>query len=263
MNTLETIMSERQADAESAKRRVPEVELLARSAGRVHHSLVDALAAGQGTHVIAEIKKASPSAGLLRPDYQPAAIARVYEAAGAVAISVLTEPRHFQGSDQHLRDVRAAVKLPVLRKDFVCDPYQIHEAAALGADVVLLIVAALDVRRLKTLYDVAVGYGLDVLVESHTADELRRALELEKAIIGVNSRNLKTLKTDLAVARELATLIPRDRLAIAESGIKTRADIEELERLGYRGFLIGESLLSAGDPATKLAGLVHSQSDVK
>jgi len=256
MNILESIMSERQADAESAKRRIPVTELQARSVGRVHRSLIGALAPRRGTRVIAEIKKQSPSAGLLRPDFQPAAMARAYEAAGAAAISVLTEPRHFQGRDQHLREVREAVQLPVLRKDFLCDPYQVYEAAALGADAILLIVAALDARRLKTLYDVAAGCGLDVLVESHTADELKRAMELENAVIGVNSRDLKTLKTDLAVARQLAGMISGNRLAVAESGIRTRADVEDLERLGYCGFLIGESLVSAGDPGAKLREMI-------
>ena len=257
MNILQSIMAERRADAEAAEQRIPLSELRKLASGRTRHSLAKVLASDQGTRVIAEINKASPSAGLLKPDYQPTAIARAYEAAGAAGISVLTEPRHFQGQDQDLRDVRSAVRLPVLRKDFVCNPYQVYETAALGADVILLIVAALDAKLLRTLYDEAVACGLTVLVESHTAEELKRALELEKAILGVNSRNLKTLKTDLAVARELAAMIPKNRLAIAESGIRTRADIEALERLGYRGFLIGEVLMSAPDPAAKLKVLVH------
>lgn len=245
MDILERIISERRADVESARNRVPLAQLKKLAAVRKHRSLVKALAVGQGTRVIAEMKKASPSAGVLCQDYQPASIARAYEAAGAAAISVLTEPHHFLGSDQHLREVRAVVGIPVLRKDFICDPYQVYETAAMGADAILLIVAALDEALLQALYKEAVAVGLDVLVESHTAEELRHALALEKAIIGVNSRNLKTLQTDLAVARKLASMIPGNRVAVAESGIRARSDIESLERVGYRGFLIGEALMFA------------------
>ena len=256
MNILQSIVSERRADVEAAKARAPIADLRVLAGRRTHHSLAQSLAGGSGTRVIAEIKKASPSAGLIRQDYAPAAIARSYEAAGAAGISVLTEPHRFQGSDQHLREVREAVHIPVLRKDFVFDIYQVCETAALGADVILLIVAALGKDLLRTLHREALAWGLEVLVEAHTAAELKQALALEKAIIGVNSRNLKTLKTDLAVARDLAGLIPAGRLAVAESGIRTRADIETLERLGYRGFLIGESLMSAPDPAAKLNELI-------
>ena len=256
MNILDSIMAERRADAEAAEKRMPIAELRKQAAGRKHHSLSKVLTAGRGTQIIAEIKKASPSAGLLRPDFRPAAIARTYEASGAAAISVLTEPRHFLGSDEHLCKVREAVNIPVLRKDFIADPYQVYKTAAMGADVMLLIVAALDEKQLRSLYTEAVACGLDVLVESHTADELKRALELQNAIIGVNSRNLKTLKTDLTIARDLAAMIPKNRLAVAESGIKTRADIEDLTRLGYRGFLIGETLMTASDPAEMLKELL-------
>ena len=256
MNILQSIMSERRADVEAARKRLPLSELRKLAVGRRHHSLATALAGGKGARVIAEIKKASPSAGLLQPDYQPAAIARAYEAAGAAGISVLTEPRHFQGSDQHLREVRQAVAIPVLRKDFICDVYQVYETAALGADVILLIVAALDARLLRTLYEEAIACRLDVLVESHTADELEQALALKKAILGINSRNLKTLKTDLSVARDLASLIPDGRIAVAESGIRARADIESLASVGYRGFLIGETLMSADDPGARLKQLI-------
>lgn len=257
MNILDTIMAERRADAEAAGKRLPLSELRKLAVGRQHHSLVDSLIRGKGMRVIAEIKKASPSAGLLRRDYAPAVIARAYEAAGAAGISVLTEPRHFLGRDEHLREVREAVEIPVLRKDFVGDVYQVYETAALGADVILLIVATLDARLLTTLYEEAIACRLDVLVESHTAAELKRALALKKAIIGVNSRNLKTLKTDLAVARELGGMIPKNRLAIAESGIRTRADLESLQQHGYRGFLIGETLMAAKDPAAMLKELIR------
>lgn len=257
MSVLHQIMAERRADVAAARARVPEAFLRRAAAGRSPRGLGAALRArppGRAA-IIAEMKKASPSAGLLRPDYQPEVLGRLYAAHGAVGISVLTEPRHFIGSEADLCAVRAAVDLPILRKDFTTDPYQVLEAAAWGADVVLLIVAALDPETLRTLYAAARALGLDVLAEAHTAAELDRALALEEALIGVNSRDLITLRTDLAVARDLAGRIPRDRLAIAESGISRRQEIEELAALGYAGFLIGEAILAAPDPAAKLAEL--------
>jgi indole-3-glycerol phosphate synthase len=248
-------MVERRADAAASRRATPVETLRERAAGRVHHSLAARLREGGGTRIIAETKKASPSAGVLREDYRPADIARLYEDAGACGISVLTEPRHFMGSADDLRAVRAVTGLPILRKDFVADPYQVLEAAAWGADVILLIVAALAETELRALHACACECALEVLVESHTADELALALTLPDAIIGINCRNLKTLETDLETARKLASSIPADRLSIAESGIKTRADIEPLEALGYNGFLIGESILRAPDPAAKLREL--------
>jgi indole-3-glycerol phosphate synthase len=256
MDVLNEIMAQRRADVDAAKRLVPPARLRKEAEQRTHHSLPGSLAAGTGTRIIAEVKKASPSAGLLQADYRPAETARIYEESGACAISVLTEPRHFQGCEQHLREVRAAVRLPLLRKDFVCDPYQILEAAAWGADVVLLIVAALGPGELTALHRCARDCGLDVLVEAHTAGELDAALSLPDAIVGVNSRNLKTLKTDLGIARDLSARIPAGRMAIAESGIRTREDIEALERAGYRGFLIGETLMRDRDPAGKMRELM-------
>jgi indole-3-glycerol phosphate synthase len=256
MNVLESIMAERLADAREARRGQPLEELKRRSAARTHHSLADSLGAGGGSRIIAEVKRASPSAGILCPGYRPEAIAACYEKAGAAGVSVLTEPRHFQGRLEHLEAVREAVALPVLRKDFTGDVYQVWEAAAWGADVVLLIVAALDRGTLEELYATAVGCGLDVLVETHTREELEAALALDRAIVGVNSRNLKTLKTDLGAARELARHIPANRLSVAESGIRERADIEELEALGYSGFLVGETLMRAEDPAAALQRLM-------
>jgi indole-3-glycerol phosphate synthase len=255
MDILASIMAERKQDVAVASREIPLSRLRREAGHRKPASLAKALRARHGTAVIAELKKASPSAGLLRPDYQPGRIAAGYAAAGAVAVSVLTEPRHFLGSADHLREVRRCVHLPILRKDFLCDSYQVAEAAAWGADVVLLIVAALDRATLHRLYREALDFGLEVLAEAHTAEELDLALELEHAIVGVNSRNLKTLKTDLAVARNLAAGIPDDRLAIAESGIHSRADVLGLEKAGYDGFLIGEALLRGADPAEELRGL--------
>jgi indole-3-glycerol phosphate synthase len=255
VDILEQIMSERRAAVDAARRAAPVEALRERAANRVHHSLAAALAR-EGTAIVAEVKKASPSAGLLRPDYDPGRMASIYAANGARAISVLTEPNHFLGSPAHLEAVRAAVALPVLRKDFMCDPYQVVEAAAWGADAVLLIVAALDDGLMTRLYATARALGLEVLAEAHNAGELARAVRLEDAVLGVNNRNLKTLKTDLAVARRLSARIPAGRLALAESGIGTRADIERLAAVGYHGFLIGESIVGNSDPGAKLRELV-------
>ena len=256
MDVLGNIMAERKAAVMNARANVSVAELEKVASSRVHHSLVARLQHAEQTAIVAEVKKASPSAGVLRPDYDPAGIAAGYAGAGAVGISVLTEPIHFLGSEADLRAVRAAVELPVLRKDFICDPYQILEAAAWGADVVLLIAAALDRQEMLLLYRMALDLGLDVLAEVHNREELARVLPLEEAIIGVNSRNLKTLETNLDTARQLAVSIPADRVSIAESGIKTRADIEDLERHGYRGFLIGESLLRDASPENALRRLL-------
>jgi indole-3-glycerol phosphate synthase len=256
MDMLQEIMAERREDVARAKSAVPMSALQEAIRGRVHHSLVSALREGAGTRILAEMKRASPSAGLLRYQYQPAELADTYVQSGAAALSVLTEPRHFLGCEAHLREVRAAVKVPVLRKDFLCDAYQVFESAAWGADVVLLIVAALDGSQLRDLYQAAGACGLDVIAEAHTSREVDLAVQLENAIIGVNSRDLKTLKTDLSVARTLAARIPEGRLSIAESGIRTRQDIESLEALGYRGFLIGEALVVHNDPGKKLVSLL-------
>ncbi len=226
------------------------------AANRRHVSLAAALARPHATSIIAELKKASPSAGLLQPRYRPGVIAERYEAAGAAAVSVLTEPRRFLGDEKHVRSVRRAVRLPILRKDFLCEPYQVVESAAWGADAILIIVAAVDPFEARALYEEALRWGLDVLVEAHTAVEVQQALSFERAIIGVNSRNLKTLRTDLAVARQLAKLIPDYRLSVAESGIRSRSEIEDLQTFGYNGFLIGETLMRAARPEMKLRELL-------
>ena len=257
---LARIVAERETDVKTAKAQVPEESLRRRLGLRRPHSLRARLTADRAwPQIIAEVKKASPSGGLLCPDYQPSAIARAYAAAGATAISVLTEPRHFLGSGADLEAVRAAVAIPVLRKDFIVDPYQLLEAAAWGADVVLLIAAALAPRQLATLYRESLALGLEALVEAHTAEEVEWALALDEAITGVNSRNLKTLQTDLNVARELIRHVPSTRLAVAESGIRTGAEIRELQHLGYRGFLVGASLLKSGDPGAALRTLIEEE----
>ena len=255
MDVLRQVMDERRGDVQAARRHCSEPVLRAEAAARRHRSLQAKLREGGGTRIVAEVKKASPSAGILRPEYAPGAIAREYAAAGAAGISVLTEPRHFLGGEAHLREVRRVVDLPVLRKDFICDPYQVLESAAWGADVVLLIVAALDTGLLRRLYTHAREIGLEVLVEAHTAIEVATALALPEAILGINSRNLKTLVTDLGVAENLAKQIPDGRLSIAESGIRTREDIVRMESCGYDGFLVGEALLRAAAPGAALQAL--------
>ena len=255
MNILEQIIAERQEDVAAARGRVSAADLREQASAHRPRSLRDPLA-GPGTHIIAEMKKASPSAGPLREEYHPREIAAAYEGAGAVGLSVLTEPRHFMGSGDHLAEASSAVSIPVLRKDFICDPYQVYEAAAWGADVVLLIAAALDPGQMRDLYEEALACGLDVLAETHTEAEIETVLSLDEAIVGVNSRDLKTLTTDLAVARSLAEEVPAGRLSVAESGIRTRQDIVELQACGYNGFLVGETLMSAGDPAEALRGLI-------
>jgi len=253
---LVRIVRDRRKDVSAAKRSVAVNELYCLIEQRVdYRSLAAALLNSPAPRVIAEVKKASPSAGLLRTSYDPAALAQAYVSGGATAISVLTEPNYFQGSQADLKAVRRCVTVPVLRKDFMVDVYQLMEAAAWGADVVLLIVAALTPEHCSLLYKESRELGLEVIVEVHTAAELKVALACEEAIIGVNSRNLKTLTTDLAVAYDLAKRMPKDRICIAESGIKTRDDISGLQEAGYKGFLIGESLLWETSPGKALKAL--------
>ncbi|HZT51580.1 MAG TPA: indole-3-glycerol phosphate synthase TrpC [Stellaceae bacterium] len=197
--------------------------------------------------LIAEIKKASPSAGLIRPAFDPPALARAYAAAGAACLSVLTEADHFQGGLADLAAARAACDLPLLRKDFMLDPYQVVEARAAGADCILLILAALSDAEARALEGVARAHGLDVLAEVHDRDELLRALRLETRLIGINNRNLKTLKTDIATTEELARMVPRDRVLVSESGLARPDQLARMARAGARCFLIGEAVLRQSD----------------
>jgi indole-3-glycerol phosphate synthase len=208
-----------------------------------------------GIRIIAECKRRSPSRGVLRADYDPVAIAIDYESAGAAAISVLTEPTFFDGSLDHLRAVRAVVRLPILRKDFIVTPYQVVEAAAAGADAVLLIVAALDDRDLIDLTARARACGMDVLVEVHDRVELDRALAAGADVVGVNSRNLRTLAVSTGVFDELGAHIPRGVVAVAESGLRTSDDLRRLRAVRYDAFLMGERFMSAPEPGAALAEL--------
>lgn len=213
------------------------------------------IASGQ-LAVIAEIKRASPSGGLIRPDFDPSTIARQYEVAGAACLSVLTDEPYFQGTPEHLREARAASNLPILRKDFMVDPYQIDEARLWGADCILLILATLDDGLAGELSDYAYNKGLDVLVEVHDQEEMNRAIALGAQLIGINNRNLKTLKTSLETTAELAPLAPKDRHLVCESGLKTPADLQKMASIGVRSFLIGESLLREPDPGAALSHLL-------
>jgi indole-3-glycerol phosphate synthase len=215
-----------------------------------------ALGAANRVNVIAECKRRSPSKGVLAADYKPEAIATLYEQGGAAAISVLTEPTFFDGALAHLTAVRHAVTLPLIRKDFIVDEYQLFEARAAGADAILLIVAALDQPTLLRLQQRAWDLGLAALVEVHDDAELMRALDSGARLIGINNRNLRTLQVDIDASYRLAAQVPRDVIAVSESGLRTREDVERLAAAGYRAFLIGERFMTDSDPAAAIRDLV-------
>jgi len=210
-----------------------------------------------GRAIIAEVKKASPSRGVIRADFDAVAIARAYASGGARALSVLTDAPFFQGSLAYLEAIRRVVDLPLLRKDFVLDPYQVHEARAFGADAVLLICAILDDDSLRELFRLASRLDLDALVEVHSREELERAADCGATLVGINNRDLRTFVTRLEVAETLAPLAPRQMTVVAESGLKTAADLERLEAAGVRAFLIGETLMAAPNPAAALGALLR------
>ena len=218
------------------------------------------IAAGKPA-VIAELKKASPSKGLIRADYDPPALALGYQDAGASCLSVLTDEKHFQGADEHLRQARAAVSLPVLRKEFIIDAYQVAESRALGADCILLIVSALDADDLESLHQQARALGLEVLVEVHDANELQTALSLNPELIGINNRNLKTFETRIETTLGLLDQIPKDVLVVTESGFHHRHQVQRMRAQGVNAFLVGEALMRAADPGAALTDLFGQLAD--
>jgi indole-3-glycerol phosphate synthase len=235
--------------ADEAREPIEVVRARAGSRTAERRSLRRALAAAEGPAIIAEIKRASPSVGLIVRDLDPADIARQYEAAGANAISVLTEADHFLGDIAYLDAVRAASRLPILRKDFLRTRYEVVQSAAYGADAVLAIVAGLDDGELQAMFDEAAAYGLEVLVEVHDERELHRAVGAGAKLLGINNRDLRTFETNLAVTAELLPLVPPGVLVISESGVRSREDVRPLFAAGARGFLVGESLMRAPDKA--------------
>ena len=259
-DVLQRICDDKRAFVATRKAETPLSSLEAAAAAAdpargFHRALADRAAAGR-YGLICEIKKASPSKGLIRADFDPPELARAYAAGGAACLSILTDEPYFQGHDSYLEAARAAVTLPVLRKDFMLEPYQIVESRALGADCVLLIMAALDDAQAAELEATALALGMDVLVEVHNGEELERALILKSPLLGVNNRNLKTLEIDLATTESLAARVPEGKLLIAESGLYAPEDLARMARVGATTFLIGESLMRQDDVTAATAALL-------
>ncbi|MBU6439211.1 MAG: indole-3-glycerol phosphate synthase TrpC [Betaproteobacteria bacterium] len=262
---LQRILATKAREVEAARSALPlaELEARARARGDAPRGFAAALRArvdAARPAVIAEIKKASPSKGLLRADFRPAPIAASYAAHGAACLSVLTDREYFQGAPEYLREARAACALPVLRKDFLVDPYQVFEAAAMGADCVLLIVAALDDARMVELEDCALRLGLDVLVEVHDGAELERALRLRTPLVGINNRDLRSFETRLETTLDLLPRIPPGRVVVTESGISTAADVARMRGRGVHAFLVGEAFMRREDPGAALEQLFGAPS---
>jgi indole-3-glycerol phosphate synthase len=255
------------ADEVAAARRIESLEAVREAAEWMPppRDFVGAIRAKIAVHkpaVIAEIKKASPSKGIIRADFRPAEIAASYAAGGAACLSVLTDKEYFQGSPEYLKAARDACDLPVLRKDFMIDPYQVYEARAMGADCILLIVAALSLAQMLELEDIALGLGMAVLVESHDGDELETSLQLKTPLIGINNRNLRTFETRLETTIDLMQEIPVDRIVVTESGILAPAAVTLMRAHEVETFLVGEAFMRADDPGAELARLFASPGKV-
>jgi indole-3-glycerol phosphate synthase len=256
---LRTILAHKAEEVATRSARVPLVDLVERAKVappvRGFARALKAAVANGDPAVIAEVKKASPSKGVIRPDFHPADIAVSYEFGGAACLSVLTDEKFFQGHDRYLQEAREACTLPVLRKDFISDPYQVYEARVLGADCILLIVAALDDLQLSELSELALQLGMDVLVEVHDIDELERALQVPVPLIGINNRNLRTFEVSLQTTLSMRDAVPRDRLLVTESGILGAADVAMMRAAGVHAFLVGEAFMRAEEPGEALRQL--------
>jgi indole-3-glycerol phosphate synthase len=259
VNILERILEAKRAEVAAAKEILGESAVAARARAQppprdFTAALRARLATGRPA-VIAEIKRASPSRGVLREKFDPAAIAKSYEAAGAACISVLTDREFFQGSIEHLQAARGGCSLPALRKDFIVDPYQVYESRAVGADCILLIAASLSAAQMKQFEALAQGLGMAVLVEVHDASELERALELQTPLVGINNRDLRTFDTRLEITLGLLPRVPKDRIVITESGILAPGDVARMRSSGVNAFLVGEAFMRAPDPGEALRAL--------
>ena len=256
---LDEIVKDSLEEFESRKRSLPLAELKREALKQPPPLDLASALCGDRVQIIAEVKKASPSRGVICPDFDPVVIAQAYARNGASVISVLTETRYFQGSLNYLKDIKNALdnqRIPLLRKDFITDPYQVYESRAYGADSLLLIVAILSSPKLKTLLQLSHELGMKCLVEVHNEDEVKMALQSEAKIIGINNRDLKTFTVDLATTERLRPLIPKDRIVVSESGIKNRHDIEKMRQWDVYAVLIGESLMLATDISAKMKELL-------
>jgi len=252
---LDKIVADKREEVRQQQKAVPVSALRARIARRTKTRDFASALKRNGVSLIAEVKKASPSRGVLRPDFDPTALARTYADNGAAAISVLTEKRYFQGNIEHLLEIREAVTIPLLRKDFIFDPYQVYESRAYGADALLLIAAILEEAPLAELLMLGHELGLDCLVEVHNESEVDKALRSGAQIIGINNRDLKTFAVDISTTPRLRKLIPEDKLVVSESGISSRRHIEDLKKWGINAALVGEALLTAVDVAARVREL--------